>query len=253
MRALPQPAQATRRAPAMNADTPVTFDGITQPITEWAFDYGIPADLIVTRLDEGMPIEAAITTPMVAVAGQRLPKPPRTRLYTLDGETLSIKEWSERTGIPKSTIAQRLSRGTPLEVAIDREKNPKKNLPHTHDGETLTVAEWAAKSGISYETLSHRIRKGMTIGEALTMQKHAHPPIPKKTGTLTKPTSAKRKRRTVPVENAVTITVGTIRITITTADDDRGVPSNCAISLETGGRSTTQDSVNLDFSERSPE
>ncbi|MEW9838088.1 hypothetical protein [Mesorhizobium marinum] len=51
---------------------PLTHDGITQPIVEWALDYGIPPGLILKRLQRGMSVGPAITTPMRARPGDVL-------------------------------------------------------------------------------------------------------------------------------------------------------------------------------------
>jgi hypothetical protein len=51
----------------------LTFDNITQPITEWARDYGIPVSIIQRRLNEGWSTEHAITHPMPTRPGDRLP------------------------------------------------------------------------------------------------------------------------------------------------------------------------------------
>lgn len=48
----------------MTRNDPLTFDGITQPICEWALDYGIPAATIMARLHQGMSVEKAITKPI---------------------------------------------------------------------------------------------------------------------------------------------------------------------------------------------
>lgn len=50
----------------------ITLDDITQPVVEWALDYGIYPSVILDRLARGWPVERAITTPMVTVPRQRL-------------------------------------------------------------------------------------------------------------------------------------------------------------------------------------
>lgn len=57
--------------------TELTFDGTTQPISEWALDYGITPAVIIARLERGLSIEEAITKPMVVARGQRLPSSKR--------------------------------------------------------------------------------------------------------------------------------------------------------------------------------
>jgi hypothetical protein len=56
----------------MNRDELLTFDGITQSINEWALDYGIPAKTIMSRLQQGMPVERAITKPILVKPGVTL-------------------------------------------------------------------------------------------------------------------------------------------------------------------------------------
>ena len=50
----------------------LTYQGITQPVVEWALDYGIPSALILTRLKSGASVERAITKPMTAKPGDKL-------------------------------------------------------------------------------------------------------------------------------------------------------------------------------------
>jgi hypothetical protein len=53
----------------------LAHDGVTQPITEWALDYGITPELILSRLSRGMRVGLAITKPMKTKPGDRLPDP----------------------------------------------------------------------------------------------------------------------------------------------------------------------------------
>ena len=112
--------------------TPATIlehDGISQPITEWALDYGITPAIIVGRLERGETIADAITTPMqVGHRGQRLPifsweqarhglgKPAKT--YTYDGKTLTVSEWSALTGLTVGALGARLRKGWSVERAL---------------------------------------------------------------------------------------------------------------------------------------
>lgn len=216
----------------MTRDDLLTFDGITQPVSEWALDYGIPAELMIERINAGQSIDRAITTPMEAAPGQKLPLP-RARLYTHGGNTLTLREWAERTGIPKATLAQRLARGSSLADAIDKDKHPKKNVTYTHNGETMTLGGWSRRSGIKYDTLLYRVTKlGMSVGEAMTMPKHS------------KPGSASREcKPDYPPD--ITITIAGIQITITAP---RGVGLNFREASGTGGGRHAQESAEIEFS-----
>lgn len=60
----------------MTPATILEYDGISQPITEWALDYGITPAIIIGRLERGEAIANAITTPMqLGHRGQRLNSP----------------------------------------------------------------------------------------------------------------------------------------------------------------------------------
>lgn len=53
----------------------LTYDSVTQSVEEWALDYGITPELILTRLNRGMRVGLAITKPMKTKPGDRLPDP----------------------------------------------------------------------------------------------------------------------------------------------------------------------------------
>ncbi|WP_417264230.1 hypothetical protein [Celeribacter sp.] len=114
--------------------------------------------------------------------------------YTHNGETLTLAEWSERTGLKVSTIHARLGRGWPLAKALSvsveeaqeearqevqsrayREAQKKTwrrgppELTITHNGETLTVKEWSWRTGINAATIKTRLRKGMPTEKVLTV------------------------------------------------------------------------------------
>lgn len=120
--------------------TPATIlehDGIKQPITEWALDYGITPGIIIGRLERGVTIADAINTPMkTGHRGQRLPifskqqiittrRKPRTyrapvnaKKYTYQGRTLTVHEWSRLTGLKPTTIGSRIRKGWSVERTL---------------------------------------------------------------------------------------------------------------------------------------
>lgn len=223
--------------------TPATIlehDDIKQPIVEWALDYGITPAIIIGRLERGMSIADAITTPMfVGHAGQRLPifsrkqqvfrgqrkhvrqaqrkqvrqaqrkrtNSNRAKTYTHDGRTLTLADWALATGLSKDTIYGRLRAGWSIEQALtlsDGRSGADRAARHTINGETKTLKEWADHVGITYDGLMGRMRKGRTLAEALAMPKGRHP----------------------------------------------GVAFNLGASRDTGGRGTAQETPNLTFSQK---
>lgn len=187
--------------------TKLRFNGVTQPIEEWAADYGIPCKLIHSRLRRGWPVERAITEPMQVRRGDKLkdddlkdvqpiqaPAPPvapklvltsprlrpRERLrrptpayadhsVTFNGRTMSVPEWAEEIGITRVALYARLRKGWPLERALTEQSGgPAERAPvYTYNGDALTLAEWAAKLGISKNTLQVRIGRGWCVEAAL--------------------------------------------------------------------------------------
>lgn len=121
----------------LTINSALAFDGVTQPIVEWALDYGIPATLIVDRLEQDWSVERAITTPMPTTPGMKLPasstrkqrgkcgRPPRA--ITLNGKTMIIDEWAKLLGIKPGTIRQRLSEGQDAEEALRPTRTPRQH------------------------------------------------------------------------------------------------------------------------------
>lgn len=141
----------------MTPYTILEHDGIAQAISEHALDYGIPASRIIMRLDAGWSVEQAITQPINCSAIPRpedaedqaddpyrnvytstfleaagankskfkhkrkhkphKPKSNATR-HTFNGESLTVREWSERTGISLAVLGGRLSGGWSIERAL---------------------------------------------------------------------------------------------------------------------------------------
>ena len=169
----------------------LTHDGITQPITEWAADYGIPCRTIRSRLAKKWSVERAITEPMKVQGGMKLVRadmidnapPPRiVKRIAYQGETLTLTELAERTGIKRVTIESRLKGGWTVEQAVSgqRPKRPRVRRGFstgrhprtiTLNGETLTISGWAERLGVSKPALHVRLSKGWSLERTLTTPK----------------------------------------------------------------------------------
>lgn len=94
-------------------------------------------------------------------------KSERPKRLTLNGETHTIREWSEISGIRYSTLVSRLYRyGYTLEKAISRgvTRNPR---TLTYRGKTQTIAEWTRELCLSSQTIYNRLHAGQPIEEVL--------------------------------------------------------------------------------------
>ena len=169
----------------------LTHDNITQHVDEWALDYGVPAKLIMLRIAAGWTTGDAIETEMPTKvralklhrrelraaakarkeASRLTPKPrkpSRQTFLTHNGETLSVRQWSDRLGIARHTIHSRLKLG----LTVDRVLTPgdlRLNLRGTepinfltYEGQTRSLAEWSRITGINAATIRHRQCRGLS-------------------------------------------------------------------------------------------
>lgn len=96
------------------------------------------------------------------------------KLYTFDGKTMTISEWSEHTGITRSTLCKRICSGWPIERALTEPVDHRmgggdRGQTYTFNGETLTIPQWARKLGFRASMLRERIiQLGWPIERALT-------------------------------------------------------------------------------------
>lgn len=114
--------------------TDLTIGGVTQPVTEWALDYGLPPELIELRLEAGWTPRRAVTA--------MVPFDPKRR--------------RDHFSLLRRTIAKQ--NGTWVSP---------KNKPHEINGECRTWNEWCAHFGIGYSTFMQRRHKGWSIEKAL--------------------------------------------------------------------------------------
>lgn len=94
----------------------VTHEGQTKSLTEWAIQLGLPARLLRVRKQRGWSDAEIVTGVRVTKKAVR-----SNALYlTFGDETLTLKEWSNRTGIPYKKMHQRLSRGASANAILER-------------------------------------------------------------------------------------------------------------------------------------
>jgi hypothetical protein len=87
----------------------------------------------------------------------------RTKLFTYQGKTQSMKMWAEELGFPYEKFRARLKRGKTFEEALENKSQKRKY--YEFNGESLTAMEWANKYNLKYNTVAHYFRKGKSINE----------------------------------------------------------------------------------------
>lgn len=89
----------------------LTHNGKTKTVAQWSKITGIPAPVLHMRERSGWDAEKIITTPYT-------PRGTTVIRLTYQGETLTIPEWSERTGVAIATIKQRRRNGMPIDRVL---------------------------------------------------------------------------------------------------------------------------------------
>jgi hypothetical protein len=182
----------------------LTYNGQTMTVAQWAREIDVPVDALRSRLKHGWPISAALETPMTR--GEKFTRtrilkkwpddkifdPPVHRdamIIECGGRKQTLKQWSEETGISRSTIYDRMRRGFTPEKAVStpalkRGGPPKpgtRRIPYnsktwTYKGETRTIKDWSGIVDVSYEALLYRYDKGWTAEIALETPAGVSPP-----------------------------------------------------------------------------
>lgn len=91
----------------------ITYEGETLCVLDWAKRLGITHSTLRVRLDNWT-IEKALTAPATPS------KQSMAQMLTHDGNTLSLKEWANKLGIPYSTLCYRLRNGWSIEKTLNR-------------------------------------------------------------------------------------------------------------------------------------
>lgn len=86
----------------------------------------------------------------------------RNRMLTLNGETLCLSAWSEKTGIPYQVLIHRFERGWTVERALTTTARKTPKIFIECDGLRLTIRGWAKFLGINSTTLRQRYSLGWT-------------------------------------------------------------------------------------------
>lgn len=175
----------------------ISHDGKSLTIAEWASQRKLTPEAILARIKIGWSIPDAIDTPKGKRRKRKVPRQRDASKLSYNGESLSIKEWSEKAGFSKDLIRGRLRMGWSIKDALTKPCNKQckgataKKLEH--DGELLTTKEWAQKTGLSYGLINNRLRSGWSVARALT----------EPANTIRPRTTSKKKRVKADIHNAV--------------------------------------------------
>ncbi len=92
-----------------------------------------------------------------------------SRLVTFKGETKTIAEWAQTTGINEGTIGSRLANGWTPERIFTATTGRNRGRFITLGSTTHTLVEWAKITGFSQRTITTRLdKKGWSVERALS-------------------------------------------------------------------------------------
>jgi len=145
------------------------FNGEQHTAIEWSRLRGIPAHLILQRIDYGWTIEKALTEPVAERKYHSL---------TYKGQTLSMSDWARLMGMKFTTLSQRIKAGWSVEDALTtgnhqkwhfkkKAKKPQpvrkpREKPYFYNGQKMGSAEFSEALKIPRGTLYYFLKKGLT-------------------------------------------------------------------------------------------
>ena len=132
---------------------------------DWAMSHGYKDELFLCRmeLDKGFNPDNCIW-----MTKKEYIRKNQSKLYTYNGKTITLPEWSELYNINLGTLRHRINTyGMSIEEALT--KQIKKKHYYTYNDETHSISEWAKLYNLRTKTLEYRLNRGKSIEEALSM------------------------------------------------------------------------------------
>lgn len=129
----------------------------------WALENGYNENLTIDRVDvnSGYSPENCRWVSMETQANNKR----NNKVFTLNGKTLTVSQWSKETGVKYGDIQNRLNYGYSFEEAIS--PNFKRKF-HCKTEENKRIKDLCDEKGVSYKTVYRRLKEGWTLERALT-------------------------------------------------------------------------------------
>ena len=135
-----------------------TYNGKSMTLTEWEKHTGIPYYVLADRLRklDRWSIGEALTAPNRSLKAKKR--------ITYRGETLPVREWSRRIGVPTNIIYSRMRRTDDLsKILSPKIERPWGGRVHrlTYKGRSMSLYQWSKVTGISRQVLTNRFLAGV--------------------------------------------------------------------------------------------
>jgi hypothetical protein len=145
----------------------LTWRGKTMTVRAWSIELGVPDRVLHARLQLGWKIEDVLGRPYRA--GKMGPV---GKELTWRGQTRTLAEWSELTGIPRETLGQRIRADWSAEAALTtpyrKGVTGAEGQRITWREQTKTIQEWSALTGIPAAVIRWRLHHNWSVELVLT-------------------------------------------------------------------------------------
>jgi len=91
------------------------------------------------------------------------------KVIKYNGETKTLKQWSEILGINYKLLSFRLCHGWTVKKAFETVENPRL-IFIDYNGERRNISQWSKAIGLSIETIRKRYKQGLSAGKILEKQ-----------------------------------------------------------------------------------
>lgn len=109
----------------------VTINGETHTVAEWSRICGVAAETIRKRIEHGYEGEDLIKPTYAVYTPAKRSASLVTKPITINGETKSVREWAEISGIKEGTIRRRLYKGWSADLLLAPKFTPRRGHPVT--------------------------------------------------------------------------------------------------------------------------
>lgn len=96
-------------------------------------------------------------------------------LLTHDGQTMTIAAWSEKLGLNRWTIHNRLKYGWSVDRVLSTSTTDSREKAITFNGETMLLSQWAIRLGLTPSALTNRFKRGLPIEKVLSASTRKKP------------------------------------------------------------------------------